>query len=162
LAAVSLNALIEELGLLVRHKLKHQNIKLVLDLTPTLPAVMGEAGQLEQAFLNIILNSAEAMPEGGVLSITSRVLGPAGGNAYPTQVTVEFKDTGIGMSDNQRLRAFTSLLTSTKAKGTGLGLAIVGRIIETHQGEVQINSRVGEGTTITIILPISSAASEGS
>jgi signal transduction histidine kinase len=156
LSAVSLNALIEELGLLVRHKLKHQNIKLVLNLVPTLPAVMGEAGQLEQAFLNLILNAAEAMPEGGVLSITSSILAPSAENCHPTHVGLEFKDTGVGMSDNQRRRAFTSLLASTKAKGTGLGLAIVGRVVETHQGEVQIRSQVGEGTSISIILPIKS------
>jgi len=156
LTTVSLNALIEELGLLVRHKLKHQNIKLVLNLAPTLPAVMGEAGQLEQAFLNLILNAAEAMPEGGVLSITSRILRPSPENCQPSHVSLEFKDTGVGMSDNQRRRAFTSLLASTKAKGTGLGLAIVGRVVETHQGEVQISSQVGEGTSISIILPIKS------
>jgi signal transduction histidine kinase len=154
LTAVSLNALIEELGLLVRHKLKHQNIKLTLELAPKLPAVMGEAGQLEQAFLNLILNAAEAMPEGGLLSISSRVLQPSPVDSRPTKVCVQFKDTGVGMSDNQRRRAFTSLLASTKAKGTGLGLAIVGRIIETHQGEVQISSRLGQGTTISIMLPI--------
>ena len=154
LTAVSLNALIEELGLLVRHKLKHQNIKLTLELAPKLPAVMGEAGQLEQAFLNLILNAAEAMPEGGLLSISSRVLQPSPVDSRPTKVCVQFKDTGVGMSDNQRRRAFTSLLASTKAKGTGLGLAIVGRIIEVHQGEVQISSRLGQGTTISIMLPI--------
>jgi signal transduction histidine kinase len=154
LTAVSLNALIEELGLLVRHKLKHQNIKLALDLAPTLPAVMGEAGQLEQAFLNIILNAVEAMPEGGLLSITSRIVQPSAADSQPTKVTVEFKDTGVGMSDSQRRKAFTSLLTSTKAKGTGLGLAIVGRIIEVHQGEVQISSCLGQGTNISIMLPI--------
>jgi signal transduction histidine kinase len=159
LSEVSLNSLIEELGLLVRHKLKHQNVQLVLNLGPTLPPVMGEAGQLEQAFLNLILNAAEAMPEGGTLSITSQALAPAKEGFLPTHVLVEFKDTGSGMSETQRRRAFTSLLTSSKAKGTGLGLAIVGRIIETHQGEVQINSRVGQGTTISIILPVKSAAS---
>lgn len=152
---VSLNALIEELGLLVRHKLKHQNVQLVLHLAPTLPSVMGEAGQLEQAFLNLILNAAEAMPDGGTLAISSR-LGAAFGESHPTHVIVEFSDTGVGMSETQRQRAFTSLLTTTKARGTGLGLAIVGRIIETHQGEIRIKSNVDEGTTISILLPVKS------
>ena len=154
LAAVNLNALIEELGLLVRHKLKHQNVQLVLTLARTLPPVLGEAGQLEQAFLNLILNAAEAMPGGGTLSITSRISAPSPHDDQPTNVIVEFTDTGVGMSDTQRQRAFKSLLASTKSKGTGLGLAIVARIIETHQGEIQITSSLGEGTTISIILPI--------
>ena len=71
---VRLNPLIDELGLLVRHKLKHQNIELVQRLQPDLPAVSGAATQLEQAFLNLILNAAEAMPNGGTLTISSRAL----------------------------------------------------------------------------------------
>lgn len=161
-AAVNLNDLIQELGLLVRHKLKHQNVQLILNLAPVLPAVLGEAGQLEQAFLNLILNAAEAMPEGGSLSITSHVLAPTGNETEPKHVAVEFKDTGTGMSETQSRRAFTSLLSSTKSKGTGLGLAIVGRIVETHQGEVKIKSRVGQGTTISIILPIKAPSPAGS
>ena len=153
MAAVNLNNLIQELALLVRHKFKHQNIRLNLHLDPNLPLVMGEAGQLEQAFLNLILNAAEAMPDGGSLSISSRPVRGNGDDPGPERVAVEFKDTGPGMSETQRRRAFTSLLTSTKPKGTGLGLAIVGRIIETHQGDVEIDSAIGRGTTITVLLP---------
>jgi two-component system sensor histidine kinase HydH len=67
---------------------------------------------------------------------------------------VEFKDTGNGMSEEMQQRAFTAVLSTTKAKGTGLGLAIVGRIIETHQGRVQIKSKIGYGTTIRALLPV--------
>ncbi len=72
----------------------------------------------------------------------------------PAHVVVEFKDTGEGMTEEQRRRAFTSVLSTTKAKGTGLGLAIVGRVVETHHGEVKIKSRRGRGTTISVILPV--------
>ena len=74
LAPVNLNELIDELGLLVRHKLANQNVRLVRELAPDLPLVMGDAPQLEQAFLNLILNAAEAMPEGGTLTIKSRAI----------------------------------------------------------------------------------------
>jgi signal transduction histidine kinase len=67
---------------------------------------------------------------------------------------VEFKDTGGGMSKEVQERAFTAVLSTTKAKGTGLGLAIVGRIIETHHGNVRIKSQIGFGTTIRITLPV--------
>jgi signal transduction histidine kinase len=144
-APVNLNELVDELGLLVRHKLANQNIKLVRRLQPDLPAVMGDAPQLEQAFLNLILNAAEAMPDGGTLTVKSR--------AAKSRVTIEFKDTGAGMSEEMQRQAFTAVLSTTKAKGTGLGLAIVGRIVETHHGTVQIKSRPGRGTAILISLP---------
>jgi len=152
LAAVNLNAVINELGLLVRHKLKNQHIQLVQHLQHDLPLVMGEAGQLEQAFLNLMLNAAEAMPDGGQLTIASHTVRQPDDSA-PTHVAIEFSDTGQGMQEEQRNRAFTSLLITTKAKGTGLGLAIVGRIIEAHRGEVTLESKPGEGTTVRVLLP---------
>src|SRR5215475_4079232 len=79
LAPVNLNELIDELALLVRHKLKNSNIQLVRTLALDLPTVMGEAGQLEQAFLNLMLNAAESMPEGGKLTIRSRAGKPVTG-----------------------------------------------------------------------------------
>ncbi len=152
-APVNLNALIDELGLLVRHKLKNHNIQFERKLQPDLPPVMGEAGQLEQAFLNLILNAVEAMPRGGTLTITSRSICLPRAAARPTHVAVEFKDTGQGMSEEQRRRVLTSVLSTTKTKGTGIGLAIVGRVIETHRGKVKIKSRPGQGTTVSVILP---------
>lgn len=151
---VNLNELVEELCLLVRHKLKHQKVRLSRQLEPGLELVLGEAGQLEQAFLNLMLNGAEAMPEGGTLTITSRVVAAPRQAGRPTHVAVDFTDTGHGMSTEQRRRAFSSVLSTTKAKGTGLGLAIVARVVETHRGEVKIKSRVGKGTTVSVMLPL--------
>jgi len=150
-APVQLNSLVDELSLLVRHKLANQGIRLVRDLQGDLPSVLGDAPQLEQAFLNLILNAAEAMPKGGALTIRTRAMGPA-------HVAVAFKDTGEGMSREQQDRAFKTILASTKASGTGLGLAIVGRTIETHHGQIRILSRPGRGTTLRITLPLSGAA----
>ncbi|HUZ06992.1 MAG TPA: ATP-binding protein, partial [Candidatus Paceibacterota bacterium] len=153
LAPVNLNELIDELGLLVRHKLANQKVRLVRDLQSDLPPVMGDAPQLEQAFLNLILNAAEAMPDGGTLTIKSRGIRQPRSSSQPTHVAVEFKDIGKGMSEELQKRAFTAVLSTTKAKGSGLGLAIVGRIIETHRGAIQIKSRVGKWTNIRITLP---------
>jgi signal transduction histidine kinase len=150
---VNLNELIEELGLLVRHKLRNQNIQFLHKLDPQLPSVMADATQLEQAFLNLILNAAEAMPSNGTLTVISRKLA-ADDSGRHTHVVVEFKDTGEGMTEEQRRRAFTSVLSTTKTKGTGLGLAIVGRVVETHRGELKIRSRLGHGTTISVVLPL--------
>ncbi|HEX4342800.1 MAG TPA: GAF domain-containing protein [Verrucomicrobiae bacterium] len=153
LAPVDLNQLIDELGLLVRHKLKNQGIEWVRKLGKELPPVMGDATQLEQAFLNLILNAAEAMTEGGSLMVTTRAEGPTTKRGT-SQVIVEFKDTGQGMPEEQRQQAFKSMLNSTKPKGTGLGLAIVGRIVESHGGQIRIKSLHGQGTTISITFPV--------
>jgi len=154
LSPVDLNELVEELSLLVRHKLANQGVRLVRTLQPNLPTVMGDATQLEQAFLNLILNAAEAMPEGGTLTIATRAVDTTGKSPKPASVIVEFKDSGEGMSEEQQGRAFGSVLSTTKAKGTGLGLAIVGRTIETHGGAVKIHSEVGHGTTFEITFPV--------
>ncbi len=154
LVPVNLNELVDELGLLVRHKLANQNIRQVRQLQPDLPVVLGDATQLEQVFLNLILNAAEAMPDGGTLTIKSCAVHLPRSNPSATHVAMEFKDTGRGMSQEVQRRAFTTVLGTTKAKGTGLGLAIVGRIIETHHGQIRILSRPGRGTTMRITLPV--------
>jgi signal transduction histidine kinase len=150
-APVNLNDLVDELGLLVRHKLANQSVRLVRDLQADLPLALGDAPQLEQAFLNVILNAAEAMPNGGSLTVRSRALQLEDKSRH---VLMEFKDTGPGMSREQQQHAFKAMIATTKPKGTGLGLAIVGRIIETHHGQIRIHSRAGRGTSIRITLPI--------
>ena len=148
----NLNEVIEELGLLVRHKLRNHGISFVPKLDPALPDILADAPQLEQAFLNLILNAVEAMPKGGKLTVSSRV--ETGADGETDRVIVEFKDTGAGMTEEQRRRAFTTVLATTKAKGTGLGLAIVARVIETHRGDIKIKSRLGHGTTFSVSLPV--------
>ncbi|HEU0010524.1 MAG TPA: GAF domain-containing protein [Verrucomicrobiae bacterium] len=152
-APVDVNKLIDDLGLLTRHKLRAQRIELIHRLAPGLPLLMADPVQLEQAFLNLMLNAAQAMPDGGRLTLTTRPLAPRR-NCKPTHVAVEVKDTGIGMTEEQCRRAFTSLLSTTRPQGTGLGLAIVRRVVETHRGEVTVKSKPGRGTTMTVTLPV--------
>ena len=152
LMPVDVNKLLDDLGLLTRHKLKNQGIELIRHLATDLPPVMADAMQLEQAFLNLMLNAMQAMPGGGRLTLTTRAT--PGDTKEPAQVVIEFKDNGEGMNEEQCRRAFTSLLNTTKNSGTGLGLAIVSRVIETHRGEVKVKSSVGRGTTMTVILPV--------
>jgi signal transduction histidine kinase len=154
LAPVNLNQLLDDLSLLTRHKLKAQDVQLVRRLDPNLPILIGDGMQIEQAFLNLTLNAVEAMPDGGRLTVRSRALPLNRGKGRATHVLVRFRDTGVGMTAEQRDRAFTSLLSTTKAKGTGLGLAIVSRVIEQHQGLVRVWSQPGKGTTIALILPV--------
>jgi signal transduction histidine kinase len=153
-APVNLNQLIDELSLLIRHKLIHQNIQLIRKLDPQLPPVMADAMQLEQALLNLTLNAVEAMPDGGNLTIVTRPLRLPRTSIGPTHLVIEIRDTGEGMSADQRRRAFTSLLSTTKRTGTGLGLAIVAKVVEAHRGKVKVKSRLGYGTTVSIALPV--------
>lgn len=150
---VKVNQVIEDLGLLIRHKLINHAIELQRSLAPDLPEVMADPIQLEQVFLNLTLNAVEAMPGGGQLRIATKVSRGRGRSAG-SYVIIEFGDTGGGMTEEQQARAFTSLLSTTKAKGTGLGLALVGRIVEAHRGTLSIQSAPGEGTTIAVKLPV--------
>jgi signal transduction histidine kinase len=154
LSAVNINQLLDDLGLLTRHKLRNQQIQFVRRFAPDLPPIMADGTQLAQAFLNLTLNAVESMPKGGALTILTRSFRLPRRSPRPTHILIEFRDTGCGMPEEQRLRAFSSLLSTTKQKGTGLGLAIVGRVIETHRGKIKIRSQPGKGTTISITLPV--------
>ncbi len=154
-ADVNINRLLADLTLLTRHKLKASEVTLAQHLALDLPEIRGDGTQLEQVFLNLTLNAVEAMPQGGSLTIRTRALPLTARDEKPTHVLIRFSDTGVGMTEEHRRRAFTSLLSSTKPKGTGLGLAIVARVVETHRGEVRVWSRLGRGTTISVVLPVS-------
>ena len=151
LMPLDVNQLIDDLGLLVRHKLRNQNIQLVRQLAPELPTICADATQLEQAFLNLTLNAVEAMPKGGTLVVSTRLVHPTKNSQA---IEIEFKDTGEGMSEEQREKVFSGILNTTKIKGTGLGLAIVQRVAEIHRGKLNIQSQRGKGTSISILLPI--------
>ncbi len=158
MSAVNINHLLNDLALLIRHKLRNQQIEFVRKLGPELPEVTADGTQLAQAFLNLALNAVEAMPQGGTLTISTRaVILPRRGDK-PSHVLIEFRDTGKGISDEQRRRKNSSLLNSTKQRGTGLGLAIVERVIETHRGKIRILSRAGKGTSVSVTLPVQTSA----
>lgn len=144
-APVAINPLLEELARLVRHKLRQQRIELVWRPDPTDPRVHGDAGQLEQVFLNLVLNATQAMSEGGTLTLATR--------RKAQHVVVTVQDTGPGMSPEQRRLAFRTVLQTGRPGGTGLGLAIVGRIVEAHRGRVRLESPPAGGTRVRVILP---------
>ena len=122
-----------------------ENIKLTKDINNGLPMVMVDGEQIKQVFLNITLNALQAMGEkGGRLDIRARDRGKF--------VEVEFIDTGGGIPDEIKDKIFDPLFT-TKAKGVGLGLSVCKTIMERHEGDIKVKSRVGKGTTFTISLP---------
>ena len=100
--------------------------------------------QLERIFLNLITNAAQAMPDGGKLAVTT--------NQTKDHIEIAFADTGVGIPEENMGKLFQPLF-STKAKGIGMGLAICKRIVEQHGGSIELKSKVGQGTTVTIKLP---------
>jgi signal transduction histidine kinase len=127
-------------------------IDMHLDLAPELPAILGVESELREALINLIFNAVDAMPEGGTLTLRTRVATPAAGaQDAPLRVQVEVCDTGIGMDEETRRRCLEPFFTTKDERGTGLGLAMVYGIVQRHNAELEIESAVGEGTTIRLI-----------
>ena len=159
LQSLQLNDLLRDVLGLTEHQIAKERIVVKTDFQPDLPAITGDENQLEQAFLNLVINAWHAMPMGGSLTIQTRSasLGDRvrrAGRSVPTGVEVIIADTGIGIPAEQLPRIFDPFF-STKGvgKGTGLGLAIARRIVEDHHGIIEVVSEVGRGTTFTIGLP---------
>ncbi|BDU73612.1 hybrid sensor histidine kinase/response regulator [Mesoterricola silvestris] len=147
---VNLNRQVEEIvELLSRTTL--QRIRFVTDLAPDLRAVEGDPGALNHAIMNICVNSLDAMPQGG--TITLRTANAPGG-----EVVLDVEDTGEGMSEDVVERATEPFFTTKPAgKGTGLGLAMVYGTVEAHRGTLTLASRPGEGTQVRLSFPGSEA-----
>jgi two-component system NtrC family sensor kinase len=149
-------AITDDLFFLENQALFH-NIRIVKNLDPSLPLATGNAGQLKQVFMNIIINAAEAIHGNGELTIAT----------YPASdrnaILMEFTDTGEGIREENLSRIFEPFFTTKDVgKGTGLGLATSYGIIEDHGGKIFVKSKVEEGTTFTIELPIYLENSAGS
>jgi two-component system NtrC family sensor kinase len=144
----NINDLILHTLSLVERQAVFQNIRIAKNLDPQVPIILLDANQIQQVFMNVLLNAADAMPQEGTLTITSTY--PAGDSF----VQVKFTDTGCGIPEENLSRIFDPFFT-TKAekKGTGLGLAVSYGIIDRHRGRIEAQSEVGRGTTIAIHLP---------
>ena len=120
------------------------NIKLTTNFSPT-PIIQADPHQLRRIFENITLNGIQAMPNGGELTVSTK--------QNDDFVEIAFTDTGVGIPDKNMDKLFTPLFT-TKAQGVGLGLAICKNIVESHNGKIEATSKVGQGSTFTVKLPI--------
>jgi signal transduction histidine kinase len=125
---------------------KPENIKVKTIFEIKLPEIRLDPRKMEQAFLNIIVNAFQAMPDGGELEISA--------NRDKDVIKIAFKDTGSGISKENLQKLFEPLF-STKTKGIGLGLSIAKEIVESYKGKIEVESVVGSGSTFAIKLPIS-------
>ncbi|WP_347490769.1 ATP-binding protein [Desulfoscipio sp. XC116] len=140
--------LLNEVMLLMEQEALRLNIEIRQVRSPSLPLVAGDKNQLSQVFLNIINNAFQAVGEKGVVTIRTAV------SDDQSLVTIDFIDNGTGIQENLLDKIFDPFF-STKDKGTGLGLAISNRIIADHRGKIKVNSSPEEGTTFSVVLPVS-------
>jgi signal transduction histidine kinase/CheY-like chemotaxis protein len=127
-------------------KLRGINVKVTKLLSPV-PPVYGCASELRQVLVNLILNSIDALPDGGEIVLQTAKVGEL--------VLISVRDNGAGITEKVRARVFEPFFTTKPDRGTGLGLSVAHRIILNHNGEIGVESRLGEGTTFTIKLPVS-------
>lgn len=139
-------------------------IDLRTDLAPDLPAIMGVESELREALINLVFNAVDAMPEGGTLTLRTRAVAapPSGGVSESlTDVQVEVCDTGVGMDEETRRRCLEPFFTTKGERGTGLGLAMVYGIVQRHSAELEMESAVGQGTTVRLIFAVPLTLAEG-
>jgi two-component system NtrC family sensor kinase len=144
IAPCDINRLLEGTLTLAGLNTRYAAIQVIFTPAPELPLIDGNSDQLRQVFLNLILNAIDAMPKGGTLAVRAA--------AGPTVVLVEIQDTGMGIPDDIRARLFEPFFTN-KPNGTGLGLSISAHIVTQHGGQIEVESKVGQGSTFRVVLP---------
>jgi signal transduction histidine kinase/iron only hydrogenase large subunit-like protein len=150
---VDVNRILEEGLSLVAAQPAFQKVEIAKTLDPCLPATEGDPSQLKEVFLNILSNAGEAMPEGGRVTVVSRFR-ETGSN--PIEIMI--RDTGQGIPQENLNKLFMPFFTTKKiGQGTGLGLAIAYGIVKMHRGAIEVQSKVGEGTTFWVKLPAESS-----
>ncbi len=145
LQPVQVRGLFDEILPLIHPEAQKNNVKVLVDVPMSVPSVNGDAAMLRQAFMNLAINACQAMPNGGTLRLTAAP-SPRG------RVEVRFEDTGVGIPPANLGKIF-DLYFTTKDHGTGIGLSMVYRIVQLHDGDVEVQSTPGRGTTFRVLLP---------
>jgi signal transduction histidine kinase len=154
-ADVDVNKVILDTLALLEHQFKTAKIQVRSELIPSISAIQGNPGRLQQVFLNLFLNAKDAMPGGGTLSIAT---------TNGDQVSVRVSDTGSGISPEHVHRIYDPFFTTKTApkegqnRGTGLGLSVTYGIIQEHAGKIRVETNPGSGTTFALDFPLSRKA----
>lgn len=140
-----LNEVVQSVIFLVLQQASQQKVLIRTDLTENLPFILLDSEQIKQVLINLVLNGIDAMPDGGELSIQTRIV--------EKYLEVSVTDTGPGLADELKPKIFNPFLT-TKDKGTGLGLAISHRLVTQNGGKIEVESTFGKGTTFRVQFPM--------
>jgi two-component system NtrC family sensor kinase len=152
LAWCDLHQVLERCFRLVQHKMEMASIQLTLDLAPDLPVVYCDPAQIEQVALATVINAIDAMPQGGNLWVSTAISGE-------NSIELVIRDDGIGVPPEHLPHIFEPFYTTKESGGSGLGLAISQNIVERHGGSIDLQSVMGQGTRVTVVLPINSQGS---
>jgi signal transduction histidine kinase len=147
-APTRIDEIFEEAAAFVRPRLDRGHVEVICDFPETPVTILADRGQFVQVLINLMVNAADAMPSGGTLTVCGRAVDQG------RRATLTISDTGTGISETVLPRIFDPFFT-TKAQGagTGLGLAVVARIVEAHQGKIEVSSEPGHGTRFSIEMP---------
>jgi signal transduction histidine kinase/HAMP domain-containing protein len=145
LAPVKVSDLLTALQPIVEPEARKSGVKVSMECSPGMPPVNGDAGMLRQVFLNLAINACQAMPQGGSLRISCA-------KAAHQRIEVRVEDTGLGIAKEHLSKIF-DLYFTTKDHGTGIGLSMVYRIVQLHDGDIEVESTQGRGTTFRVLLP---------
>ncbi len=125
----------------------------IADLTADLPFVAGIESEIREALTNLVGNAVDAIPQGGTITLRTRLAGEC--------PILEVVDTGIGMDEQTRLRCLDPFYTTKGKQGTGLGLAMIFGVMQRHEGEIEIDSALGQGTTMRLVFPLRESVGMG-
>jgi two-component system nitrogen regulation sensor histidine kinase GlnL len=159
LVPLNVHQLLERVALLSQEMAAERNVQITRRYDPSLPAILADEDRLLQVFHNLVRNAIEAMPEGGRLTLISRLsMNPLFskvdlGQGQRSMAEIQIVDEGPGIAEATRARLFTPFFT-TKDGGLGLGLALCHRILEEHKGAIQVQSASPRGTAMTCFLPL--------
>jgi two-component system NtrC family sensor kinase len=149
MASTDIPEILEKCLALMERQALFQNIRIEKSYAPELPRVVADGAQLQQVFMNIILNAAESMNGQGTLGLRVEL------DTGRDEMTIEISDSGHGIKEEDKARLFEPFFTTKEVgKGTGLGLAISYGIVRKHQGSIEVHSGVGHGATFTVRLPL--------
>ena len=152
LAKIDLCKLIDDAMVILRPRANHQGVEIEVSLATVFPDVRGDARQLGEALVNLMVNALEEMPHGGHLKISVEPCTVDSDGKPGAWVRIDVADDGPGIQPSDRDKLFEPFFT-TKATGSGLGLSIVRSTVEKHGGTVQLRTALGEGATFSILLP---------
>lgn len=145
---IPFHEILDEVITMISTKCEHAKVKLEKKYNDNFPEIKADKQKLEQVFMNIILNAIDAMPNGGILTISVKV------DAKNHEIVVTFADTGIGIEKENIKKIFEPFFTTKKEKGTGLGLSTAYSIIKEHGGNIKVDSEPGKGAMFIIYLPM--------